>query len=311
MTVKKRREEMESSYDSEIGKLQEKLKKIRARREKAKNQGMKDRIKEETVELHEHNRELRVRMKTLFQSQRVPSFCQSGFYYALYFPRGFREIITFLLTFAVCFLLVPYGVYSMLPDKKTLYLVLIYVAAIFVFGGIYTVVGNATKGRHQSALQEGRSIRSLINSNNKKIRVITASIKRDRNEAIYNLEKFDDEIAQLEQEMAQTIRKKKEALNTFENVTKMIIADEITGNSKAKIESLQAAYEDAGSRLRYTETIVKEKKIFITDTYESYVGKEFLTAERLEELRRILESGEAGNISEAIEVYKNRNMSRK
>ena len=90
-----------------------------------------------------------------------------------------------------------------------------------------------------------------------------------------------------------------------------IIADEITGNSKAKIESLQAAYEDAGSRLRYTETIVKEKKIFITDTYESYVGKEFLTAERLEELRRILESGEAGNISEAIEVYKNRNMSRK
>ena len=311
MTVKKRREEMESSYDSEIGKLQEKLKKIRARREKAKNQGMKDRIKEETVELHEHNRELRVRMKTLFQSQRVPSFCQSGFYYALYFPRGFREIITFLLTFAVCFLLVPYGVYSMLPDKKTLYLVLIYVAAIFVFGGIYTVVGNATKGRHQSALQEGRSIRSLINSNNKKIRVITASIKRDRNEAIYNLEKFDDEIAQLEQEMAQTIRKKKEALNTFENVTKMIIADEITGNSKAKSESLQAAYEDAGSRLRYTETIVKEKKIFITDTYESYVGKEFLTAERLEELRRILESGEAGNISEAIEVYKNRNMSRK
>ena len=311
MTVKKRREEMESSYDSEIGKLQEKLKKIRARREKAKNQGMKDRIKEETVELHEHNRELRVRMKTLFQSQRVPSFCQSGFYYALYFPRGFREIITFLLTFAVCFLLVPYGVYSMLPDKKTLYLVLIYVAAIFVFGGIYTVVGNATKGRHQSALQEGRSIRSLINSNNKKIRVITASIKRDRNEAIYNLEKFDDEIAQLEQEMAQTIRKKKEALNTFENVTKMIIADEITGNSKAKIESLQAAYEDAGSRLRYTETIVKEKKIFITDTYEIYVGKEFLTAERLEELRRILESGEAGNISEAIEVYKNRNMSRK
>ena len=311
MTVKKRREEMESSYDSEIGKLQEKLKKIGARREKAKNQGMKDRIKEETVELHEHNRELRVRMKTLFQSQRVPSFCQSGFYYALYFPRGFREIITFLLTFAVCFLLVPYGVYSMLPDNKTLYLVLIYMAAIFVFGGIYTVVGNATKGRHQSALQEGRSIRSLINSNNKKIRVITASIKRDRNEAIYNLEKFDDEIAQLEQEMAQTIRKKKEALNTFENVTKMIIADEITGNSKAKIESLQAAYEDAGSRLRYTETIVKEKKIFITDTYESYVGKEFLTAERLEELRRILESGEAGNISEAIEVYKNRNMSRK
>ena len=250
-------------------------------------------------------------MKTLFQSQRVPSFCQSGFYYALYFPRGFREIITFLLTFAVCFLLVPYGVYSMLPDKKTLYLVLIYVAAIFVFGGIYTVVGNATKGRHQSALQEGRSIRSLINSNNKKSVLSRLLLRGTGTRQFIIWRNLMMRFAQLEQEMAQTIRKKKEALNTFENVTKMIIADEITGNSKAKIESLQAAYEDAGSRLRYTETIVKEKKIFITDTYESYVGKEFLTAERLEELRRILESGEAGNISEAIEVYKNRNMSRK
>lgn len=303
LTVKKRRDEIESSYDTEIGKLQERLKKIRARREKAKNQGIKERIREETTELHEHNRELKVRMKALFQSKRVPSFCGSSLYYALYFPRGLREILTFLLSFAVCFLLIPYGIYSAIPEKKTIYLVLIYVVDIIVFGGLYTVVGNATKGSHHGALQEGRMIRSLINSNNKKIRVITSGIRRDRNEAIYNLERFDDEIAQLEQEMAQTIRKKKDALNTFENVTKMIISDEITGNSKVKIEELKLSYEDAVSRLRYTETMVKEKKIFITDTYESYVGKEFLTAERLEELKRILESGEAGNISEAVEVY--------
>lgn len=311
LTVKKRREEIESSYDTEISKLQERLKKIRARREKAKNQGMKERIREETVELHEHNRELRVRMKALFQSQRVPTFCRSSFYYAIYFPRGIKEIFIFLLTFAACFLLIPYGIYMALPNKKTLYLVLIYIAAILIFGGLYTIVGNATKGGHLSALSEGRTIRSLINSNNKKIRVITASIKRDRNDTIYNLEKFDDEIAQLEQEMSETIRKKKEALNTFENVTKTIITDEISGNSKAKIDELKSAYEEAGSRLRYTETIVKEKKIFITDTYESYVGKEFLTAERLEELKRLLESGDAGNISEAIEVCRSKNMSRK
>lgn len=305
-TVKKRRDEIESSYDSEIGKLQDKLKKIRVRREKAKNQGMKERIKEETEELHEHNRELRVRMRTLFQSQRVPAFCGSGYYYSLYFPRGIKEIFTFLLTFAVCFLLIPYGIYLKLPDKKTLYLVLIYLAVILVFGGIYTVIGNVTKGRHLSALQEGRTIRSLIVSNQKKIRVITNSIKKDRNEAIYNLEKYDDEIAQLEQDLAETIQKKKDALNTFENVTKTIITDEITGNSRQKIDDLTESYQEASSRLRYTETILKEKKIFITDTYESYVGKEFLTPDRLEELKKILESGAASNISEAIEVYQSR-----
>lgn len=191
-TVKKRRDEIQNSYDAEIAKLQEKLKKTRGRREKAKNQGMKERIKEETVELHEHNRELKVRMKTLFQSDRVPFFCNTGYYYALYFPRGLKEFLTLLMTFATCFGLIPYSIYLLLPEKKTLYLALIYGAAVLVFGGLYILIGNMTKDRHLNALREGRSIRSLIASNNKKIAVITSSIKRDRNEKIYDLEKFDD-----------------------------------------------------------------------------------------------------------------------
>ena len=78
-TVKKRRDEIEKSYDDELGKLQDKLKRTRTRREKAKNQGIKERIKEETQELHAHNRELAVRMRTLFQSDRV-------------FPEGIQRI---------------------------------------------------------------------------------------------------------------------------------------------------------------------------------------------------------------------------
>ena len=45
-TVKKRLDEINSSYDKEIAKGQERLKKARAKREKAKNKGMKERIAE-------------------------------------------------------------------------------------------------------------------------------------------------------------------------------------------------------------------------------------------------------------------------
>ncbi len=305
-TVKKRRDEIQSSYDTEISKLQDKLKKTRSRREKAKNQGMKERIKEETLELHEHNRELKVRMKTLFQQERVPFFCHSNFYYAMYFPRGAKEVFTLLLTFVICFGLIPYGVYLILPEKKTLYLALIYGAAVLIFGGIYILIGNLTKDRHLNALKEGRSIRSLIDSNNKKIAVITSSIKKDRNEKVYDLQKFDDEIAQLNQDLEETSRKKKDALNTFENVTKTIITDEIMGNSRPKLDALAESQQEAEDRLRYTETIIKEKKIYITDTYESYLGKEFLVPDKLEELKKIMENGTAVNLSEAMDEYRNR-----
>lgn len=309
-TVKKRREEIESSYDAEIGKLQDKLKKVRARREKAKNQGIKERIREETTELYEHNRELKVRMKTLFQQDRVPLICHSRFYYALYFPRGFRDALTLVLTFVICFGLIPYGIYLFLPKKQTLYLALLYGAAVLVFGGLYILTGNLTKDRHLEALKEGRSIRSLMASNQKKIAVITSSIKKDRNETIYDLEKFDDELAQLNQDLEETSRKKKDALNSFENVTKTILADEILGNSRARLDALEEKLKETEERLRYTETIVKEKKIYITDTYESYLGREFLVPEKLEELKKIMESGTALNLSEAMEEYRSREMVR-
>lgn len=72
-TVKKRRDGISASYDKEIGTEQDRLRKIRAKREKAKNQGIKERIAEETKELKEKNQELSMQLKTLFKQNRVPS----------------------------------------------------------------------------------------------------------------------------------------------------------------------------------------------------------------------------------------------
>ena len=76
-TIKKRRSEIDTSYDKEIAKGQERLKKARTQREKAKNKGMKERIAEETSELREHNRDLQIQMKTMFQKDKVPVFCRT------------------------------------------------------------------------------------------------------------------------------------------------------------------------------------------------------------------------------------------
>ena len=195
--------------------------------------------------------------------------------------------------------MIPCGIYKLLPEQKTLYLAMIYGVDVVVFGGLYILIGNWTKDRHLAALQEGRSIRSLIAANNRKIAVITSSIRRDRSEALYDLEKYDDEISQMEQDLEETAKKKKDALNTFENVTKTILTDEITGNSRAKLEQLKEGHQEVESRLHYTE-------IFITDTYECYLGKEFLNPEKLDALKHILDNSTAVNLSEVIAEYRER-----
>lgn len=209
-----------------------------------------------------------------------------------------------LLTLLVCFLAIPCGIYFLIPERKSFYLIGIYLAAIVIFGGLYVMIGNKTKLRYMDVLKEGRAIRSWIHRAHKEIRMISKTIRRDKNEAVYNLEKFDDEIAQLNQDMEQIARKKKEALNTFDTVTKSIISDEIMGNHKAELDQMQSALEEITGNLKSMRKLIKETALSMTDRYEVYVGKDFMTPERLNALDGIIKNKAASNISEAIAVYK-------
>lgn len=302
-TIKKRREEINTSYDKEIDKAQEQMKKARSKREKAKSQGMKERIADETSELHGQNQELEARMKARFREQHAPAFCRSRLYYSLYFPRWAKEIFTLLLYVLVLFLALPWGAYALIPDRMPLFLAGIYVADILVFGGIYMLIGNHTKIQYMDVLKEGRQMLDQIHANNKKIKVITSTILKDRNESLYNLEKFDDEIAQYQQALSDVASKKRDALNTFETVTKTILQDEIEHNHKEKLDQLDADYTKARTDLQDARAELKEKKLFITDNYGTYLGTEFLDALKIQDLIRIIRSGQAANISDAIEQY--------
>lgn len=304
LTIKERIEEIEGTYDKEIAREQDALRKVRSKREKAKNQGIKERILEETEELKNDNKELRQQMKDVFRQERVPGFCNSRLYYALYMPGGFREWLLLITTFLLFFLAIPSGIYFLLPEKKLYYLIGIYFLTIVIVGGIYILIYNRTKMRHLTALRKGRTIRDLIKTNDRKMKVIIHSIKRDRDEAVYNLEKYDDEIARIEQELSNIMEKKRDALNTFDKVTKTIISDEIADGRKDIISKLTKEYEEALANGKEAEIRVKEQTLFINDNYTSYIGKEFMIPERLDELADMIRMGKAATISEAKALYK-------
>ena len=240
-TVRKRREAISSSYEAEMDKAEDKLKKARVKREKAKNQGMRERIAEETADLRDENRDVKEKIRTLFKQKHIPAYCNTSWYFALFFPRHFKEILMFLVTIFLCFLAIPYGAYMLIPKRQPLHLVGIYFLAVLIFGGIYVLLMNRTKVRHMETLKEARVMRDHIRANRKKIHVITRTIQRDKNEKMYDLEKYDDEISRLEQEIQNIAAQKQEALNSFEQVTKTIISDEILSGAKPRIDELAAS----------------------------------------------------------------------
>lgn len=98
-TIKKRREEVAKTYDQETAQVREQLKKARSGREKKRAKGVRGRVEEETADLYLENGDIKRQIKAILKKDRVPGFCNTKLYYALYFMGGFADFIRMLLPF--------------------------------------------------------------------------------------------------------------------------------------------------------------------------------------------------------------------
>ena len=151
---------------------------------------------------------------------------------------------------------------------------------------------------------EGRRIRNKVRANNKQIRIIRNSITRDKDESVYNLGKYDEKLSELEAEREDISNRKLEAIKVFENDTKQVITDEITGRRQPKIDALKADLKQLEEKINAMESQLADMQSHLTDSYVTFLGKDLLTEEKLSDLISIMEEGTASTVSGAIEVYK-------
>ncbi|ETP73522.1 hypothetical protein UYO_0462 [Lachnospiraceae bacterium JC7] len=298
-TLKQRSEDLTATYDRQISQVEARLKKSQADREKARQEGVKGRIKSETEPLEIENKELKRQITAVMKKDNAPMFYSTSFFYTLFHPSGLGELLCFLSVFIVIFALLPFGIYFLIPNHQILYLVAIYVADILIFGGIYVAVMNIS-GRHAGAVQQGRDIKNRIKLNRKNIKKKIKLIQKDSSEAGYNLESFDDEIAKIQQERSDIISQKQSAQNTFDTVTRNIIIDEIETAAKPKVDELSLAFTNAVNRRSELETKEKEQALNLSRNYEQYLGKAHMSAEAIDKIKALMESGEASSIIDAV-----------
>ena len=304
-TIKKRRSEIESAYDKQIDNTGSHIKKIKDKRDKRKNKKVSERIGEETASLREENHRLKLEAKTIFKQKHVPSYCNTKLYYALYYPKYLKDIFIILLTLILTLLVIPCGIYFfVLPEERILYLVIIYVITVIIFGGLYLLIENHTKDKHSDTIKQVRNLRHEIAMNKKKINAIKADIKKDGDESIYGLENFDEELAKLDKEMAEIAEQKKEALLTFENTTTQVITSEIRKQYEEKLAALRAENDKIVAQAAQAESKVKALTLKIASEYEPFIGKDLITLDRIDSLINIIEAGNAATISEAVQFHR-------
>lgn len=299
-TLRQRSEEINDTYDRQLSQLDSRLKKIQSDRDRAKQEGIKGRIRGETEPLRLENRELKRQLKAVLKKDSAPGFCSTGVFFTLFRPSGFGELLIFLLVFILVFALLPFGVYQLLPKHRLWQLVLLYGADVLIFGGLYLLINNATVGKHGAAVRQGREIRNRIRLNKKKIRTIIRGVRSDSGEEGYNLEGFDDEIAKVQQERSDVIAKKQSAQNIFDTVTRNIITDEIETAAKDKLTELKNRLSEVTAARAQLESEEQRMALELSGQYEQYLGKNHMNLEDIDRLRGMLDTGAAVSVIDAV-----------
>lgn len=301
-TLRKRRNEVTASFEGQLSTLNTRQKKIKNKKEKAKDMKVSERILEETAQLRDRNKELTIEVKTLLKKDKTPKVCNNIVFFSLFQPKGLSEFIILIIGLLVAFLAIPCGVYALLPTKPfgDMTLALIYLITVLVFGGGYLLINNLIKEKHLDTIKQIRVFRTEQHTNAKKIRIIRKGIKNDADESTYGLEQFNSELKEVEEEIHKVAEEEKQALTEFENTTTGMITEEIKGRYKEELESIRGSYDSTCTEQKQTEEKVKEFTLMLSKQYESYLGKDVLNVAKLDRLIGFIERGEATNIGEAL-----------
>ena len=275
-------------YDKAIDSEKSKLKDIQSQRDKAKMAG-----------------EFEKQIKDAFKMEKVPMYCSRRFYRIMIQTRGFADSAVYTLILLVLFLGIP-ALISFVPSIQMWMIIVYYFVVSMIIILPTKIVTDKTVGRHGATINAARETKDKIIANRKKIKKIEKRIHSDKNEEMYGLEDYDFKINEIHDSMEKIEGEKACALQEFENTAKPDIIAEIESRSKGHIDEMKAELLTKQDECSKLEALVKEQRIYISSNYETYLGKEFMNTEKLEELRAIMKSQAADTIGRAMAVSKDK-----
>ncbi|MBQ4284403.1 MAG: hypothetical protein IJB96_10815 [Lachnospira sp.] len=297
-------------YDKSIIADRAKIKQIQGEREKAKAAGVSERIAYETEALRKENEMLQGQIDGAFKQEKIPKFANSRLFFALFRKRDVKDfILGSMVTAAFLFLpvIVEVIVCTVADVEPVQGVYFIYLFALWVLDTLVVIlVNDKIIAPHAVTIDGARGNKEKIANNNKAIKKITNGIRSDKSEDMYDLGKFDYDINALHDHIRNVEDEKAKALEEFEKNTKPDIVAEIENRFKERVTKAQDEIAKKTEEAAKLDELVKQQRIYISSNYEAYLGKEFMSLDKLQEMSGFMKSGIAETVGQAMAAYRDR-----
>lgn len=301
-TIKKRREQIVANFDNEMVKYQDKLKKVRNERGKEKDKKVALRIKEETKDLVQENKNIKEEYRTYMKQKGISTLWDNKLFFSVFYPRTPVEILILMVFMVAVFIGIPVLICSGMGSTHAFFKVIVVLAYLVLAGGTFAFMYRFARDDYKQDFLEVRKKQGLIIKNNYQIAKIKKEIKRDKNEERYELHDFDKEIKEHEDTISDIVKRKNSALEDFDKTTSVEIRDEIYNKDIVSIRNKRDEATNLANKIKEYEAISKECALEISTNYTAYLGEENMSLEKIEKLIVIMGDGRANTVSEAITV---------
>lgn len=301
--VKERRNALKKELDAQVEDANKKLRGADKKKKKAKDAAVDARIKNDTVSVREDTKKRKQENKALFKAYKVPMFCNTAYYYAMFAPRRVLDIIVILITAVITLGIIPNIICALLKTDSLLLRTIIYSAIVIIFILIYILIYVRTHaGNRGEAILKGRANIDAARSNRKEVKKITKDIKQDQDESQYGLSEYDQEITRYRTELSEKSQKRDDALAQFDKETAPVIKAEVEKDSQAAIDIMKKEYDSLSQLYNEKKETVNKVSAELNETYGIYLGKKNLSVEKIDEMIEFIGSGKAQSIMQALDL---------
>lgn len=300
--LKKKKEEIASTYDRELSQYQDQIDVCKTERAKAKANAIAQRIQVETAPLNQQNQQLEAQIEIKFKENKVPVVCKKRAISMLFFPKNGKDwSIDILIGIGLMFLIPLFFALAISNRFVLAFTFFLYAGVLFA---AYLYLLHKFMLKFVGVNEEVEELRKQIRINNKNKQLMTNRIKKSQDETGYNLGSFDDRIASIQQVMQDTVTKRQEALENFESEIRHQITADITAANKDELLGLQQDFESKRQELadkkEWLEGIEKQLK----EEYEPVFGKDLLYKQRLNKFDSFCQENADLSLEEALTQYR-------
>lgn len=301
--IKERRNSLKKGLDAQVEEANKKLKTADRKKKKAKDAAVGARIKNDTFNFRDDTKRRKKENAALFKANKVPAFCNTSYYYSMFAPRRFKDIIAIIITTVITLGVIPNIICSFIKSDSLLLRIIIYSAIVVIFVLLYVLIYMSThSGTKGEAIVKGRANIDAAYANKKEVKKITKDIKADSDESQYNLQEYDREIERFQGEFSEAEKKREEALKQFDKETALAIKDEIEKESLEVIDKLKKEQESLKQIYGEKEETVKQVSAELNETYGAFLGTKNLSEEKIDELIAFIKDGKAQTIMQALDL---------